>query len=239
MNNFSLYQQVLGAEPWSAQTDAFRSGFLQGGGFKRVLAVAMAAPADGDRDVILGHASALRIIKTCLFYPPLQVLSTGGGVGSGNGAGGSSGGGVTVGGVGGGGRASGGRVLSGGAGGGTSGVGKVGAAAGANLVPRALPPLAPPSSAARAAMKVADADLQQLLDKLVLVSHSESDVHVVSTCDRCFFGCMFVCLLFCEEERFREENGFERAGEDFMGERDDKRVGESLSGLFLHRRHPT
>eukprot|EP00903_Cladosiphon_okamuranus_P009694 g9223.t1 len=134
--------QVLGAKPWAAETDAFRSGFLQGGGFARVLEVAMAAPADGDRDVILGHASALRILKTCLFYPPLQVLVAAGTTG---------------------------RTREGrNGGGGGEGVGvprKV-----ARLVPRALPPMSAPCPAARAAMNVPDVDLQRLLDKLVLVS---------------------------------------------------------------------
>lgn len=138
-------QQVLGAQPWAAETDAFRSGFLQGGGFARVLEVAMAAPADGDRDVILGHASALRILKTCLFYPPLQVLAAPG---------------TTAGGRGREGR----RDAGGGEGVGVGAPRKV-----ARLVPRALPPVSPPCPAARAAMNVPDVDLQRLLDKLVLV----------------------------------------------------------------------
>lgn len=133
-------QQVLGAQPWAADTDEFRSGFLQGGGFARVLEVAMAAPADGDRDVILGHASALRILKTCLFYPPLQVLVTAGTTG---------------------------RARESRGGGGGDGVGIP--RKDARLVPRALPPMSPPCTAARAAMNVADVDLQRLLDKLVLV----------------------------------------------------------------------
>ena len=139
-------QQVLGAQPWAAETDAFRSGFLQGGGFARVLEVAMAAPADGDRDVILGHASALRILKTCLFYPPLQVLAAPGTIAGGRG-----------------------REGRRDAAGGGEGVGVAAPRKVARLVPRALPPVSPPCPAARAAMNVPDVDLQRLLDKLVLV----------------------------------------------------------------------
>ena len=106
----------------------------------------MAAPADGDRDAVLGHASALRILKTCLFYPPLQALS--GVVGRGGGRSG----GIGVGG---------GMMGGGGKG--------AGAGAGANLVARVLPAMSPPCEAARSAMDVSDSDLQQLLDKLVLV----------------------------------------------------------------------
>lgn len=126
----------------------FRMGFLQGGGFSQVLRVLMASPASStgaDRDVILGHASALRILKTCLFYPPLTGVGL---VGGNNGAekgcrgkaapaGISEGGGV--------------------------------------LMVRDLPLMASPTPAALKAMKVAESDLQQLLDKLVLVSHDDID----------------------------------------------------------------
>lgn len=105
----------------------------------------MAAPADRDRDVVLGHASALRILKTCLFHPPLQTLAMGGGRG---------------------------RVFVGRNGGWAKTEGEV------NLVPRALPPIAPPCSAARSAMNVPDTDLQQLLDKLVLVRGEGAVVYV-------------------------------------------------------------
>lgn len=98
----------------------------------------MAAPADRDRDVVLGHASALRILKTCLFHPPLQALAMGGVRG----------------------RVS---VSMGMNGSWNKPHGEV------NLVPRALPPIAPPCPAARMAMNVPEVDLQQLLDKLVLV----------------------------------------------------------------------
>ncbi|CAN0111897.1 unnamed protein product, partial [Ectocarpus sp. 4 AP-2014] len=144
-------QQVLGAVPWAAETDDFRSGFLQGGGFARVLEVAMAAPTNGDRDVTLGHASVLRILKTCLFYPPLQVL-TPQAPRVGRGREGRGSGGTWV------------RKAAGAA------ATPAAAAGGANLVARALPPMPPPCPAARAAMDVPDADLQQLLDKLVLIS---------------------------------------------------------------------
>ncbi|CAM9396814.1 unnamed protein product, partial [Scytosiphon promiscuus] len=153
--------QVLGAQPWAAETDAFRSGFLVGGGFARVLEVVMAAPADGDRDVTLGHASALRILKTCLFHPPLQALAAatrraGGGRGRAW-------------------QADEGVVGAGAAAGARKAVGRVivtaaTAAGKANLVARALPPMPPPCPAARAAMNVSDVDLQRLLDKLILVS---------------------------------------------------------------------
>lgn len=73
-------QQVLGKQSWSRETNSFRAGFLAGGGFARVLRVIMAAPADGDRDAMLGYASALRILKTCLSYPPLELAHGAGAV---------------------------------------------------------------------------------------------------------------------------------------------------------------
>lgn len=117
----------------------------------------MAAPAEGDRDAVLGHASALRILKTCLFYPPLQALA--GAVGRG---GRGPGGGIGIGG----------GVMGGGMAGGGKGVG-VGGGATTNLIARVLPEMSPPCEAARAAMDVSDSDLQQLLDKLVLVRKRE------------------------------------------------------------------
>lgn len=117
-----------------------------------MLEVAMAAPTNGDRDVTLGHASVLRILKTCLFYPPLQVLTPQAPrVGRGREGRGSGGKGV--------------RKAAGAA----ATPAAAAAAGGAKLVARALPPMPPPCPAARAAMDVPDADLQQLLDKLVLV----------------------------------------------------------------------
>ncbi|CAM9713485.1 unnamed protein product, partial [Ascophyllum nodosum] len=44
--------QVLGVKPWSPDTDAFRSDFLRGGGFARVLNFVMTAPDDGDRHTV-------------------------------------------------------------------------------------------------------------------------------------------------------------------------------------------
>ncbi|CAM9556174.1 unnamed protein product, partial [Sphacelaria rigidula] len=153
--------EVLGAKPWAAETDDFRMGFLQGGGFSRVIQVFMAAPTGGEadsRDALLGHASALRILKMCLFYPPLGGVGVGGGVGTR--AGGSRGGTrLAAGRVGGGGRGQGAGV---GVGGGGEEV--------TLLVNRVMPGVAQPTPAARAAMQVSDSDLKQLLDKLVLVS---------------------------------------------------------------------
>lgn len=117
-----------------------------------MLEVAMAAPTNGDRDVTLGHASVLRILKTCLFYPPLQVL-TPQAPRAGRGREGRASGGTGV------------RKAVGAA----ATPAAAAAAGGANLVARALPPMRPPCLAARAAMDVPDADLQKLLDKLVLV----------------------------------------------------------------------
>lgn len=125
-------------------------GFLQGGGFARVLQVLMAAPTGGEenRDAVLGHASALRILKLCLFFPPLGGVGVGGGDGGGSRlAAGRAG--------------DGGRGQGGGSGGGSEEV--------LLLVNRAMPPVAQPTPPARAAMKVSESDLQQLLDKLVLV----------------------------------------------------------------------
>lgn len=137
---------MLGATPWSLYTDEFRWGFLQGGGFARVLKFAMATPDDGNRDTLLGFATALRIMKACLFYPPLQVLATRRGprdrAARARGGGGSTGAGVGL---------------------GTMSPDEF------NLIARALPPMTPPTDGAREAMKVADADLRRLLDKLVLV----------------------------------------------------------------------
>lgn len=156
----SSKQEVLGAKPWAAETDDFRMGFLQGGGFSRVIQVFMAAPTGGEadsRDALLGHASALRILKMCLFYPPLGGVGVGGGVGTR--AGGSRGGTrLAAGRVGGGGRGQGAGV---GVGGGGEEV--------TLLVNRVMPGVAQPTPAARAAMQVSDSDLKQLLDKLVLV----------------------------------------------------------------------
>lgn len=109
-----------------------------------MLQVLMSAPASSsgaEHDVVLGHASALRILKTCLFYPPLAGVR---------------------------------RVSGGGMGGGNAGMrgrdAELGVAEGGGaLVARVLPPMAPPTPAAREAMKVPDSELQQLLDKLVLV----------------------------------------------------------------------
>lgn len=155
LTSFESLQAVLGAKCWSPETDAFRMGFLQGGGFARVLKVLMAAPTgDVNRDDVLGHASALRILKTCLFYPllvgvgrttvcpdesarPMRRRKVGAmGVG----------------------------VFSW-----KAGDGK-GAEEPPALVARALPKMTPPTVAARAAMNIPDSDLQRLLDRLVLVS---------------------------------------------------------------------
>ncbi|CAN0394632.1 unnamed protein product, partial [Discosporangium mesarthrocarpum] len=59
---------MLRSMPWARDADMFKAGFLRGGGFARALKVAMVAPVDrGDTATFLGHAAALRILKTCLF----------------------------------------------------------------------------------------------------------------------------------------------------------------------------